>query len=123
VERAPAAADTRATMRRRVPAPTASPAGLEVCLVCSRDFVQPLDWDPRGEDRWWMFLRCAECGVSREVTVTNAEAERYETALHGRASLLSAAARRLEAERMADEVDLFVQALERDLIDAADFAR
>ena len=128
MERAPAGADTRSTMRRRVPAPTdsaasASSTGLEVCLVCGRDFVQPVNWEPLGEDRWWMFLRCGECGVSRDVTITNAEAERYETALHGRAALLSAAARKLEAERMADEVDVFVQALQHDLIDAADFAR
>ncbi len=52
-----------------------------------------------------MFLRCAECGVSREVTVSHAEAERFETALHSRASILSTTARRLEAERMADEID------------------
>ena len=125
MERASAGADTRSTMRRRVPAPTgsAASAGLEVCLVCGRDFVQPVNWEPLGEDRWWMFLRCGECAVSREVTITNAEAERFESALHGRASLLSAAARKLAAERMADEVDVFVQALQHDLIDAADFAR
>jgi NMD protein affecting ribosome stability and mRNA decay len=113
-------------MRRRVPAPTVSAkhtAGLEVCVHCGRDFVQPLDWEPLGEERWWMFLRCAECGVSREVTVANAEAERFETALHSRAALVSAAVRGLEAERMEDEVRVFVQALQRDLIDAADFAR
>jgi len=115
-------------MRRRVPAPAASAptkhtAGLEVCVLCDRDFVQPLDWEPLGEDRWWMFLRCAECGVSREVVIANSEAERFETALHGRAAVISTAARKLEAERMADEVDAFVRALEHDLIDAADFAR
>jgi hypothetical protein len=119
-------ADTRSTMRRRAPAPktaAATTAELEVCVHCGRDFVQPLDWEPRGEERWWMFLRCAECGVSREVTVTNDEADRFERALHSRASVLSTAARRLETERLADEVDTFVRALEHDLIDASDFAR
>ena len=120
-------ADTRSTMRRRVPALAASPAkhsaGLEVCLHCERDFVQPLDWEPLGEERWWMFLRCAECGVSREVTISNAEADRFEKALHSRASVLAATVRRLESERMEDEIHAFVQALDRDLIDAADFAR
>ena len=70
-----------------------------------------------------MFLRCAECGVSREVTVSNAEADRFERALHSRAAVLSTAARRLESERVADQVDTFVRALEHDLIDASDFAR
>ncbi len=111
-------------MRRRDPATSSkAPAGLEVCLLCGRDFVQPLDWEPLGEERWWMFLRCAECGVSREVTVSNADAERFETALHSRAAILSAAVRGLEAERMEEEVAAFVRALEHDLIDAADFAR
>ena len=123
MERAPAGADTRSTMRRRASAPNASAAGLEVCLLCGRDFVQPLDWEAAGDERWWMFLRCAECGVSREVTVSNAEAERFEIALHSRAGILSTTARRLEAERLADEIDAFVQALRHDLIDAADFAR
>jgi hypothetical protein len=111
-------------MRRRDPAPIAkAPAGLEACVVCGRDFVQPLSWEPVGEDRWWMFLRCGDCGVSREVTVTNAEAERYEGGLHARARTISVALRRLEAARMEAEIDVFVRALERDLIDAADFAR
>ena len=91
--------------------------------MCGRDFVQPVDWEPVGEERWWMFLRCAECGISREVVVTNAEADRYERQLHTRASVLSTALRRLEGERMAAEVDTFVAALDRDLIEPADFAR
>lgn len=127
MERASAGADTHPTMRRRVPAPSPAsaklPTELEVCAVCERDFVQPVSWEPLGEDRWWMFLRCGECGVSREVTISNAQAERFEKALHSRASAVSAAARRLEAERMAEEVDVFVRALDHDLIDAADFAR
>jgi hypothetical protein len=69
-----------------------------------------------------MFLRCGECAVSREVTVTNAEADRFERALHARASLLAGAARRLEHERLSEEVSAFVTALERDLIDADSFA-
>jgi len=114
-------------MRRRAhdtkPVPVPSDAGLEVCLVCGRDYVQPVDWEPVGEQRWWMFLRCAECGISRDVVVTNAEADRFERELHARASLVSQALRRLEGERMEAEVDAFVAALDRDLIDAADFSR
>lgn len=123
MERVSASADTRSTMRRRVPAPSKLPAGLEICPVCETDFVQPLSWEPVGEERWWMFLRCGECGISREVDVTNAEAERFESALHSRATIISAALRGLEKERMAAEVDTFVRALQQDLIDAADFAR
>jgi len=97
-------------------------AGLELCPVCDRDFVQPVDWEPIGDERWWMFLRCAECGMSREVVVSNAQADRFERELHARASVLSNAVRKLEGERMSAEIDAFVTALDRDLIDAADFA-
>jgi hypothetical protein len=125
VERAPAGADTRSTMRRRVPAPngSASSAGLEVCPVCGRDFVQPVNWEPLGEDRWWMFLRCAECGMSREVTVTNAVATRYDEELARGIKEIARAAHKLEQERMAADADAFVDALRRDFIEPADFAR
>jgi hypothetical protein len=97
--------------------------GLEVCPACKRDFVQPLDWEPEGSDRWWMLLRCAECSVSREVVISNLEAERFETELHRRADLIAKAASKLEQERMAAEAAPFIEALRRGLIEADDFAR
>ncbi len=111
-------------MRRRPPTPKSkASAGLETCLVCGRDFVQPVSWEPDGPERWWMFLRCGECGVSREVVVSNDEAARFETALHSRAKVVARAVRELEEERVATEVSDFVAALEHDLILPADFAR
>ena len=109
-------------MRRRSPATPKPAAGLEMCPVCNRDFVQPVSWEPAGEAAWWMFLRCGECGMSREVAVSNTEADRFERALHARASMLAAEARRLEEERLSAEIDTFVHALDRDLIDADSFA-
>jgi hypothetical protein len=108
-------------MRRRSPAHKPE-AGLEVCPVCGRDFVQPVSWEPAGEAAWWMFLRCGECGMSREVAVSNADADRFERALHARASVLAAQARQLEEERVSAEIDAFATALEQDLIDADFFA-
>jgi hypothetical protein len=70
-----------------------------------------------------MFLRCAECDASRDVIVSNRDAERFETALHARAAVLSRSLRELESEQMAAEAEVFVAALQRDLIDAGDFAR
>ena len=55
-----------------------------------------------------MFLRCGECGVSREVVVSNDEAARFETALHARAKVVARAVRELEEERVATEVSDFV---------------
>jgi hypothetical protein len=110
-------------MRRRPSTPNSNAsAGLETCLVCGRDFVQPVSWEPDGPERWWMFLRCGECGVSREVVVSNDEAGRFEAALHARAKLVARAVRELEEERISSEVADFVTALEHDLIVPADFA-
>ena len=36
--------------------------------------------EPAGEAAWWMFLRCGECGMSREIAVSNADADRFEEA-------------------------------------------
>jgi transcription elongation factor Elf1 len=95
---------------------------LETCPACNKDFVQPVSWEPDGDERWWMFLRCGECGMSREVAVSNADADRFERALHARASVLAAQARQLEEERVSAEIDAFAIALEQDLIDADFFA-
>ena len=110
-------------MKRRANRKHDHDAGLEICPACARDFVQPVSWEPVGEERWWMFLRCAECGMSREVLVTNAEADRYEAELHARASVLSREAHRLEGERFEAEAQAFFAALDRDLIEPADFLR
>jgi len=109
-------------MKRRTPTAKKSAAGLEVCPVCGRDFVQHVSWEPAGEAAWWMFLRCGECGMSREVAVSNADADRFERALHARAAVLAAQARRLEEERLSAEIDAFAAALDQDLIDADFFA-
>ena len=98
-------------------------AGLETCPVCARDFVEPVSWEPVGEERWWIFLRCAECDISREVLVTQVEADRFDAQLSARASMLTREALRLEGERMEAEARAFFTALELDLIDPGDFTR
>jgi hypothetical protein len=102
-------ADTRATMRRRRPTPASphatTPTGLTSCPLCRRDYVVPIDWEPVGEDRWWIFLRCGECGISRDVTVSDAVAQRYDGELQRSAAPMMRAADRLETERLAEEAE------------------
>ena len=69
-----------------------------------------------------MFLRCAQCGMSREVTVSHAVAQRFDDELGTGHTLIARAARRLELERMAEDVERFVIALRRGFIEAGDFA-
>jgi hypothetical protein len=128
-----AGADTRPIMRHRPnhrprnprPTPGHVPAAstLEVCPACGTDFVNPVEWTAIEDHSWWMLLRCAQCEHSREVTVSNAEAERFDEALDSRADPIARAVRRLDLERMATTVETLIIALQRDLIGPADFAR
>ena len=113
------AADTRGTMRRRAHHPTS----LEFCAACGADFVNPFDWAAVEDHSWWMLLRCAQCQHEREVVVGNAEAERFDEALDRRADPIARTLHRLDGDRMRAWVESVTVALQRDLIDAADFAR
>jgi hypothetical protein len=95
---------------------------LELCGVCGRDFVNPVDWEPVELERWWILLRCGECGTWRDVTVTNAVAQRYDVELNRRAVGLAATLDRMDRERMLGQAEAMTIALELGLIDAADFA-
>jgi hypothetical protein len=83
-----------------------STTGLQLCVHCKSDYVVPVDWEPAGaagEERWWMFLRCGECGMSRDVTVSDEVAQRYDAELQHSAAPIARAADRLERERVAAE--------------------
>jgi hypothetical protein len=102
--------------------PRSAPA-LELCPACGTDFVNPVEWSAVEDHSWWMLLRCAQCEHTREVTVSNAEAERFDEALDSRADPIARAIRTLDLERMAATVETLIVALRRDLIGPADFAR
>jgi len=104
-------------MRRR-----AAAFELEICPSCHKDFVNPVEWNAVDDERWWMLLRCGECGVSREVTVSNEVASRYDVELDRRADPIGRALHQLDLEGMAAYVETISIALQRELIDAADFA-
>ena len=106
-------------MRRR----SQQPDSLEFCAACGADYVNPYDWTAIEDHSWWMALRCAQCGHEREVVVGNAEAERFDEALDRRADPIATALHHIDSARMQTWVDTITVALQRDLIDAADFAR
>jgi hypothetical protein len=109
---------------RRHSAPAIDPhVHLETCLVCRTDFVNPVDWEPLDGGRWWMLLRCGECDTWRDVTVTDAVAERYDAELDRRLDVIDDALHTLDRQRMVGEVETMVVALRRGLVDAADFTR
>src|SRR6476619_2782294 len=97
--------------------------GLSVCSDCHADHVHPVEWCESGEEHWWMLLRCGTCRAESAVTVTTDVAERYGRDLDDAQEVIARAVRMLDTERLEREADAFAEALERDLIDAADFAR
>jgi hypothetical protein len=99
------------------------PASLADCTACGADFVHPVEWSPNDGGTWWMLLRCGACGVSREETVPDAEADRYDRELDLAEDRMLRVAERLSRERLAAEADSFATALELDLIGVEDFAR
>jgi hypothetical protein len=92
------------------------------CTTCGSDFVVPVDWGERDAARWWLWLRCGECGAYREVVVPDADARRYEAALNRGVEEIGDTLRRIDLTRMADEAEAFSKALELDVYDAGDFA-
>jgi hypothetical protein len=113
----------RRPFRRRPAAQAPDPDVLEVCLVCKHDFVNPVDWEPLDGGRWWMLLRCGECGTWRDVTVTDAVAERYDSELDRRLDVVDGTLQRIDHQRMVGEVETMVVALRNGLVDAGDFSR
>jgi hypothetical protein len=98
-------------------------ATLSDCSDCGAGFVHPVEWSPNDGGTWWMLLRCGACGTSREATVPDEEAERYDQELDMAEYRMRTAADRLSKELLADQADTFATALEMDLIGAEDFAR
>ena len=97
--------------------------GLQYCVVCGSTCICPIEWEPDGADHWRIQLRCGECDVWRSVRVTNAEAKAFDLVLDQQVSAIERALLQIDRERMREEADAFVVALQRDLIDPADFAR
>ena len=99
------------------------PARLIVCGECRARLVNPVDWHESGDSAWWVRLRCGACGFTRVGVISNADAQQLERDLSPGMRQIKQAVLRLDRARMLREADAFITALERDLIDPADFAR
>jgi hypothetical protein len=96
-------------------------AGLVTCPVCRAEAVVPVEWAD-GVDEWWIALRCGNCGARREVTLDDCQALELDRALDRGVHQIARTIAALERRRLLAEVETLSVALERDLIDADDFA-
>ena len=96
--------------------------GLRSCPVCAGRYPCPMDWGPADDRHWHIVLRCGDCGWWYDMTVTNARAAEYDRELDADQWPIRRVLTNLDRERMATEIDLFVTALDQDLIGPGDFA-
>jgi hypothetical protein len=104
--------------KRRQPPPG---SGLHQCPLCHDDSVVPVIAEPLDPAQWELRLRCGQCETFRDVIVSDDVAKRYDLDLARGMSEIAAALRREDHDRMVAEAQVFIAALERDLIDAGDF--
>jgi hypothetical protein len=114
--------------RNRVQSSEARPDGelplrrLVLCRDCGRDFVALIDaLECDDGSRWAVMLRCGACETQRLLLVSTAELDALLNELEWNALTMEADAVHLWRERTADEIEIFVTALERDLIGTDDF--
>ena len=81
----------------------------------------PVEAEALDHGRWDLRLRCGQCGTYRDVVVSDDVAKRYESDLQRGMVEIAAALERHDQERMTAEAEVFIAALEHDIIDAEDF--
>jgi hypothetical protein len=59
----------------------AQPARLIDCGRCGCEFVNPVAWYEQDKTYWWIRLRCGQCGIAREVELSDDEAARLDREL------------------------------------------
>jgi hypothetical protein len=110
--------EARIVFARRTPPPG---SGLHQCRLCREDYVVPVWWEEIDDEQWHMLLRCAQCETYRDVVVGNDVAAAYDRDLERGRAEIAASLERSDRARMLAELPVLIAALERDLIDAADF--
>ncbi|HEX5621169.1 MAG TPA: hypothetical protein VFX51_22280 [Solirubrobacteraceae bacterium] len=81
-----------------------------------------MTWAEHDAAHWHIDLRCGECGHRWDAVVPDARAKRYDIELDTDVSAIRRALEQLDLERMAIDAETFATALDRDLIEPADFA-
>jgi len=94
---------------------------LHVCPECSSKLVHPTDWEPVGHARWRVELRCPECEWFGSGVHDQKVMDAFDEVLDDGTERLLEDLSELSRAIMEEEVDRFIDALNRDLILAEDF--
>jgi DNA-directed RNA polymerase subunit RPC12/RpoP len=97
-------------------------SALHVCGACGKDFVNAMRWEPLDDDHWYMLLRCGNCGRAHAAVVGNKSADRFDRALDAGCAVIARDLQQLQRHSMTVWANAAREALDRDLVDASDFA-
>jgi hypothetical protein len=96
---------------------------LRRCPACRSRLVCPIAWQEDGDEHWSIDLHCGECAHRWIEVIHNKRAAHYDIQLDRDEHILRQSLRKLERERMAADIEVFADALARDLVGPADFTR
>ena len=95
--------------------------GLHHCTNCEGDMVQPVNWDEMENGDWSVHLHCPECDRVGQGIFSQATVDRFDKVLDEGGAELLKDVRDVTRANMQAESEVFVDALERDLILPEDF--
>ena len=94
---------------------------LHTCPRCHGELVYPVDWAEAGPEHWEVTLRCPDCEWRDTDVFSQATVERFDIELDHGAEALLRDLQQLAHANMVEDIDRFIDALQRDLIVPADF--
>jgi hypothetical protein len=96
---------------------------LHVCVECSGKLVHPLDGVEEGPVYWRTLLRCPECENIREGMFPQEAVGLFADELDRGEAVLLGALQRVTMANMTEAAEVFIRALDEDVIVADDFRR
>jgi hypothetical protein len=103
------------------PAETERTPELHLCRECGSDLVYPTNWAPAAAQRWSVQLRCPDCEWRGEGVYDQDAVDRFDEILDGGSEAILDDLTKLTHANMSDEIDRFVDAIQRDLVLPEDF--
>jgi hypothetical protein len=94
---------------------------LHYCPACGSDLVYPLTWQETAEGTWAIERRCPNCEWHDVGAYEQTDIEPFDDAIEIGTEVLLTELRTWTYSNMNDDVELLIQALDRDLIQPIDF--